>query len=91
MTEAIFVYLLKAAFRNRVKKKKKGFLIVLSKCKFLEANLPSGRCLQGHFWGSSHGPPYEIKRKEKWRHREMGSYPCGKPPNAQPAPPQSPG
>ena len=35
-------------------------------------------CLQGHFWVSSRGPPREIKRKEKWRHREVGSYPCGR-------------
>ena len=35
-------------------------------------------CLQGHFWVSSRGPPHEIKRKEKGRHKEVGSYPCGK-------------
>ena len=42
--------LLKTAFRNRFKikkkKKKKSFLIVLTKRKFLEANLPSGRCMK---------------------------------------------
>lgn len=95
MTEAVFVYLLKAAFRNRFKKNKKR----ISDC-FIQTQISGSKpalwemyeiCLQGHFWGSSHGPPYEIKRKEKWRHREMGSYPCGKSPNAQPAPPQSPG
>ena len=32
-------------------------------------------CLQGHFWVSSRGPLHEIKRKAKWRHREVGSYP----------------
>lgn len=77
------MYLLKqlSEIGSKLRKKRGGFLIVSSKHKFLEANLALWEmyeiCLKGHFWVSPVGLHVRDQEERKWRHREVGSYPCG--------------